>query len=99
MDDAKAIGHKLVHFCRNGLNLEAISTLYGPDIVDRQRGATGVDESYATAARGLGVAVVPHPVTDEGWDRLGKRAGPIRNAEMVADFQESYYKLRKSRAS
>ena len=33
MDDAKTIGHKLVHFCRNGLNLDAISTLYSPDIV------------------------------------------------------------------
>jgi hypothetical protein len=33
MDDAKTIGTKLVHFCRNGLNLEAISTLYSPDIV------------------------------------------------------------------
>ncbi len=33
MDDAKTIGHKLVRYCRDGLNLEAISTLYSPDIV------------------------------------------------------------------
>ena len=33
MDDAKTIGHKLVEFCRNGLNLDAISSLYSPDIV------------------------------------------------------------------
>ena len=33
MDDAKAVGKKLVEFCRGGLNLEAISTLYSPDIV------------------------------------------------------------------
>ena len=35
------------------------------------------------------------------WDDVLERwraRGP-RNAEMVADFQESYYKLRKSRAS
>jgi hypothetical protein len=32
-DDAAAIGKKLVEFCRNGLNLEAISSLYSPDIV------------------------------------------------------------------
>ena len=33
MDDAKTIGDKLVEFCRSGLNLDAISTLYSPDIV------------------------------------------------------------------
>jgi hypothetical protein len=32
------------------------------------------------AARGLGVAEEPHPVD---WDRLGKRADPVRNQEMV----------------
>lgn len=33
MNDTKAIGHKLVEFCRSGLNLDAISSLYSPDIV------------------------------------------------------------------
>lgn len=33
MDNTKAVGDKLVEFCRNGLNLEAISTLYSSDIV------------------------------------------------------------------
>jgi hypothetical protein len=33
LEDSKAIGHKLVEFCRNGLNLDAISSLYSPDIV------------------------------------------------------------------
>lgn len=32
MDDAKSIGKKLVEFCRNGLNLDAIKTLYSEDI-------------------------------------------------------------------
>ena len=33
MDDTKTVGHKLVDFCRDGLNLEAIASLYSPDIV------------------------------------------------------------------
>jgi hypothetical protein len=33
MDSVMEVGHKLVKFCRNGLNLDAISSLYGPDIV------------------------------------------------------------------
>ena len=33
MDDTKAVGQKLVEFCRNGLNLDAIASLYSPDIV------------------------------------------------------------------
>jgi hypothetical protein len=53
---------------------------YGPDIVIVHGAATGVDESFATAARGLGVAEEPHPADG---DRHGKRAGPIRNQEMV----------------
>jgi ketosteroid isomerase-like protein len=31
--DAKQVGMKLVAYCRNGLNLDAISSLYSPDIV------------------------------------------------------------------
>ena len=31
--DAKQVGHKLVEFCRNGLNLDAIASLYARDIV------------------------------------------------------------------
>jgi ketosteroid isomerase-like protein len=33
MDDTKAVGEKLVEFCRSGLNLDAIASLYSPDIV------------------------------------------------------------------
>ncbi len=40
MDDAKTVGHKLVEFCRNGLNLEAISSLYSPEIVSVEAMAT-----------------------------------------------------------
>lgn len=31
--DTKEVGKKLVEYCRNGLNLEAISSLYSKDIV------------------------------------------------------------------
>jgi hypothetical protein len=41
---------------------------------------TGVDASIDEAAREIGVEVEPHPAD---WDRLGKRAGPVRNQEMV----------------
>ena len=58
---------------------------YGPDIVIVHGGATGVDESFATAAKGLGVAVEAHPVTDETWQKLGKRAGPLRNRQSSGD--------------
>src|SRR5262245_64045573 len=55
VDDTKTIGHKLVEFCRNGLNLEAISSLYGPDIVsveavnnpDFPREMRGIDQVVA----------------------------------------------------
>ena len=41
MDDTKAVGQKLVEFCRNGLNLEAIASLYSPDIVSVEAMAAG----------------------------------------------------------
>lgn len=45
MDDTQAIGKKLVEYCRNGLNLDAISSLYSPDIVSVE--AVGSDEMPA----------------------------------------------------
>jgi hypothetical protein len=60
--------------------LRRLVARYGPDIVIVHGDATGVDESFATAAKGLGIAVEAHPAD---WDRLGKRAGPIRNQQMV----------------
>jgi hypothetical protein len=53
---------------------------YGPDLVVVHGAAPGVDESFDSAARGLGIAVEPHPAD---WDRLGSRAGPARDQEMV----------------
>jgi hypothetical protein len=45
---------------------------YGPDIVIVHGAATGVDESFDSAARRLGIKVEAY-LAD--WDRLGNRAG------------------------
>lgn len=57
---------------------------HGPDIIIVHGGATGVDEAFAAVAERLGVKTEAHPVTGEDWQRIGKRAGPLRNARMVA---------------
>jgi hypothetical protein len=54
---------------------------YGREFVIVHGDATGGDESFGRTAKGLGLAVEPHPAD---WDRLGKGGGPKRNAEMVA---------------
>lgn len=54
---------------------------YGPGLVVVHGAATGVDASFAEACEALGVDHEPHPAR---WDELGPRAGPVRNAEMVA---------------
>lgn len=54
---------------------------YESDIMIVHGDATGVDESFGTATKGLGVTVEPYP-TD--WYRLGKRAVPIRNGEVIS---------------
>jgi hypothetical protein len=64
--------------------LRRLVARYGPGITVIHGGATGVDEAFATACRGLGIKTEAHPVTDEDWKRLGKRAGPLRNARMIA---------------
>lgn len=61
--------------------LRRLADRHGPDLVIVHGHATGVDESWSDVCRGLGFAQEPHPAD---WDRLGNRAGPVRNAEMVA---------------
>jgi hypothetical protein len=53
---------------------------YGQEIVIVHGAATGVDESFEMACRGLGVQTEPHPAD---WERFGKRAGPRRNQDMI----------------
>jgi hypothetical protein len=43
--------------------------------------ATGVDSAFDLTVILARVTIDPHPAE---WDRLGRRAGPISNAEMVA---------------
>jgi hypothetical protein len=56
-------------------------TRYGPDVVIVHGAARGVDDSFRSVCRWLGVKDEPH-VAD--WERFGNAAGPKRNAEMVA---------------
>jgi len=53
---------------------------YGPGITIIHGGAPGVDNSFASACRDLGISAEPR-VAD--WKGLGNIAGPVRNKEMV----------------
>src|SRR5262249_47484685 len=55
----------------------------GPEVVIVHGSSTGVDGSFATEAKGSGVAVEADPVNDGEWPSLAKCAGPIRNGRMV----------------
>ncbi len=57
--------------------LRRLVASYGPDIVIVHGDAAGVDESLGGAAKGLGLTVEAHPAD---WDRVGKRARPVRDA-------------------
>lgn len=53
----------------------------GPEGILIHGTAMGLDSLASTIWMELGGAVEPHPAD---WDRWGKRAGYVRNAEMVA---------------
>jgi hypothetical protein len=53
---------------------------YGPGITIIQGGGAGVDNSFASACRDLGISTEPHFAD---WKGLGNIAGPVRNKEMV----------------
>lgn len=55
---------------------------YGADLVVVHGAARGADTLADAAARGLGLAVERRPAD---WTALGRRAGVVRNAEMVRD--------------
>jgi hypothetical protein len=60
--------------------LRRLVARYGPDIVIVHGDDTGVEESFVTAARGLGIRTEAHPAD---YDRLGEGAEPFRNREMI----------------
>lgn len=53
-------------------------------VVIVEGGADGVDMAFHAAAVDRGLEVESHPVSREDWRRLGKKAGPLRNAHMIA---------------
>jgi len=71
---------------RNGLShnqalraMELIASLPAGSVVVHGD-ARGADSQLADMARGAGLVVEDHPAE---WDRLGRRAGPVRNVKMV----------------
>jgi copper homeostasis protein CutC len=54
---------------------------YGPNVVIVHGAAAGVDASFAEAADEAGIEHEPRPAR---WNELGRKAGPVRNAAMVA---------------
>ena len=47
--------------------------------------AQGTDWMAGTWATSRGIPVREYPVTSEGWKRLGKKAGHLRNTEMLQE--------------
>jgi hypothetical protein len=56
----------------------------GQEIVVVHGAARGADTIAGAIARRMGLTVEEHPVTHEVWARVGRRAGHVRNAHMVA---------------
>lgn len=54
-------------------------------IVIIEGGCRGADKLAGKAAHALGFTVEEYPVTKEDWMTLGKKAGPIRNAQMLKE--------------
>lgn len=61
---------------------ELLHTLSKGDVVVISGNARGVDQHAETVARRLGFEVKSFPAD---WEKHGKRAGFIRNAELVAE--------------
>jgi hypothetical protein len=58
---------------------------FNPGDVLVSGGARGVDHEAEMVARARNLTVFIHRVTNEEWNRLGKKAGPLRNERLVAD--------------
>lgn len=55
-----------------------------PDMILCHGAARGADTIAGTIAESLGVPVTPFPAD---WKRFGRRAGPIRNRQMLREFR------------
>ena len=64
---------------------KVLSTIHNrtPIAVLVHGGATGADSLADLWAKANGVARESHVVTKEDWNRLGRRAGPLRNQKMA----------------
>lgn len=69
------------HFPNRDVVIEFINALPS-DVEIMSGGAIGVDNWSAEAAKAVGLRV---QVFHADWDRHGRKAGPIRNAEIVAN--------------
>jgi hypothetical protein len=91
--------------------LRRLVARYGKDIVIVHGGAPGVDESFATASRGLGIAVEPHRAdwkglepADRGFSPLACAAGRSQTLCRTSlthdpDFRQTYAVVMAWRAS
>ena len=61
--------------------VERLIARYGRDLTLVHGGCRGVDAAFAAAAADAGLTVEAHPAD---WANGGRRAGPERNARMVA---------------
>lgn len=59
--------------------IEKALLMWGPDVVI-EGGAPGADSLCRKVAERLGIEVVEFPAN---WELYGKRAGPIRNQQMI----------------
>lgn len=62
--------------------LKSAAAEFGPDVVVVHGAARGADTLADRAAQTLGLKVEPHPAD---WAGLGRKAGIVRNAEMVRE--------------
>ena len=57
-----------------------------PDTTTLIHGAArGADETAGRIGRKLGLEIREYPISDADWREHGKKAGPMRNAQMITD--------------
>lgn len=66
---------------------KGLCRLQGRNVILAHGGATGADDLCKQYAVKMGWKVV---VYEADWKRLGNRAGPVRNAELLDNFKPDY---------